>query len=98
MQVLDAAELCRNVHPDLAFKESAEQVFHRLSALIHELNADEQVYAKIKEIDILCSQGRLARVRTNIQWQSFHVSLSLFWQAARRRLGSMPSSGYLWPT
>ena len=49
-KVLDAAELCRNVHPDLSFKESAEQVFHRLSALIHDLNADEQVYAKVKEI------------------------------------------------
>ena len=56
--MLDAAELCRNVHPDLSFKESAEQVFHRLSALIHDLNADEKVYAKVKEIHTLCSQGR----------------------------------------
>ena len=58
--MLDAAELCRNVHPDLAFKESAEQVFHRLSALIHDLNADEQVYTKVKEIHTLCTQGRSA--------------------------------------
>jgi len=49
-KVLDVAEFCRNVHEDIEFKESAENVFHKLSHIINELNTDEDVYQKLKNI------------------------------------------------
>jgi Zn-dependent oligopeptidase len=44
------AEFCRNVHEDIEFKESAENVFHKLSHITNELNTDEDVYQKLKNI------------------------------------------------
>ena len=49
-KVVDAAELCRHVHQSTEYKSSAENVFRNLSGIINELNSDESVYAKLKDI------------------------------------------------
>lgn len=42
--VIDAAELCRNVHSDSAWRQSADQTFHYLSDYISQLNSDMRLY------------------------------------------------------
>jgi intermediate peptidase len=48
--VIDAAELCRNVHATSAFKESAEESFAKLSEFIVDLNSDVRLYNILSEI------------------------------------------------
>jgi len=42
--VIDAAELCRNVHTGGEWRDSAEEAFEILSSFIHKLNADTKLY------------------------------------------------------
>ena len=42
--IIDAAELCRNIHGDKGFRQAAEEAFSHLSAYIHELNTDPTLY------------------------------------------------------
>ena len=42
--VIDAAELCRNVHTGSEWRQSAEEAFEILSSFIHRLNADTNLY------------------------------------------------------
>lgn len=51
--VVDAAELCRNVHDDDKFRDAAEQAFSDLMSSIHTLNARISIYHIIN--DIYCS-------------------------------------------
>ena len=48
--VIDAAELCRNVHPVSDWRQSAEMAFEILSTFIHKLNADTNLYMILKMI------------------------------------------------
>lgn len=48
--VIDAAELCRNIHDDPEFISSAEEAFSTLSSYIHKLNADVTLHSRLKEI------------------------------------------------
>ncbi|GJP79423.1 hypothetical protein CLOP_g9654 [Closterium sp. NIES-67] len=43
-RVLDAAELCRNVHPNREFVEAANEAFVKLSTYVQALNSNQQLY------------------------------------------------------
>ncbi|CAI5513019.1 unnamed protein product, partial [Closterium sp. Naga37s-1] len=43
-RVLDAAELCRNVHPNREFVDAANEAFVKLSAYVQALNSNQQLY------------------------------------------------------
>ena len=49
-RVIDAAELCRNVHAQLAYRNAAEKAFHILSGYISQLNADVTLYTSVVSI------------------------------------------------
>eukprot|EP00761_Pharyngomonas_kirbyi_P001656 gb/GECH01001660.1/.p1 GENE.gb/GECH01001660.1/~~gb/GECH01001660.1/.p1 ORF type:complete len:710 (+),score=171.64 gb/GECH01001660.1/:1-2130(+) len=42
--VLDAAECCRNVHPDPNFSEAANDTYQQFGAYLHGLNGDQRLY------------------------------------------------------
>jgi Zn-dependent oligopeptidase len=46
-RVIDAAELCRNVHTNIEYRNAAEEVFSTLSAYISQLNADIVLYRMV---------------------------------------------------
>jgi mitochondrial intermediate peptidase len=46
-RVIDSAELCRNVHTSLEFRNEAEKVFSSLSSYIASLNADLVLYRTV---------------------------------------------------
>lgn len=48
--VIDAAELCRNVHSSRQWRSSAENAFSILSDYINELNADTQLYRAVTRV------------------------------------------------
>jgi mitochondrial intermediate peptidase len=48
--VIDAAELCRNVHSSLEYKHSAEKAFEKLSVYMHDLNADDSLNKRLQDI------------------------------------------------
>ncbi|GLE00291.1 hypothetical protein PINS_up009018 [Pythium insidiosum] len=48
--VIDAAELCRNVHPDDAYRDAASVCFTDLSDFIQNLNADVDLYAALRAV------------------------------------------------
>ncbi|KAH7482113.1 hypothetical protein KRP22_012345 [Phytophthora ramorum] len=48
--VIDAAELCRNVHPDENFRRAASECFTDLSDFIQNLNADVELYRALKTV------------------------------------------------
>ncbi|KAF4317303.1 hypothetical protein BBO99_00005333 [Phytophthora kernoviae] len=48
--VIDAAELCRNVHPDEQFRRAASECFTDLSDFIQNLNADVELYRTLKTV------------------------------------------------
>ncbi|CAI5514844.1 unnamed protein product, partial [Closterium sp. Naga37s-1] len=43
-RVLDAAELCRNVHPNREFVDAANEAFVKLSTYVQALNSNQQLY------------------------------------------------------
>ena len=46
-RVMDAAELCRNVHPDLAWRASSTDVYAFLAGYIQELNSNQSLYSSL---------------------------------------------------
>lgn len=42
--VFDPAELCRNVHPDVKYREAAEEVIRELAPFMHHLNTNRVLY------------------------------------------------------
>jgi Zn-dependent oligopeptidase len=42
--------LCRNIHSQKSYRETANEIFCETSLFINELNADVQIYQKFKEI------------------------------------------------
>ena len=48
--VIDAAELCRNVHTDKKFVDASIDAFNGLSSYIHYLNSDTTLYLKLRDI------------------------------------------------
>jgi Zn-dependent oligopeptidase len=48
--VIDAAELCRNVHFDIAYRAAAEEAFSTLSTYINRLNANMSIFQHLKSI------------------------------------------------
>ncbi|KAJ0409475.1 hypothetical protein P43SY_002365 [Pythium insidiosum] len=54
--VIDAAELCRNVHPDDKYREAASACFTDLSDFIQNLNADVDLYAALRALTEDASQ------------------------------------------
>lgn len=48
--VIDAAELCRNVHADKAYRLAAEDAFGTLSGYIHTLNANMKIFQHLRDI------------------------------------------------
>ncbi|KAE9212451.1 Mitochondrial intermediate peptidase [Phytophthora fragariae] len=48
--VIDAAELCRNVHPNENFRRAASECFTELSDFIQNLNADVELYRALKTV------------------------------------------------
>ncbi|CAH0478649.1 unnamed protein product [Peronospora belbahrii] len=48
--VIDAAELCRNVHPNEKFRLAASECFTDLSNFIQNLNADVELYRSLKMV------------------------------------------------
>lgn len=57
-RVLDAAELCRNVHPDQEFVHAANDAFVQLSEVIQHLNADHALY---EPLNVLYHENEDAR-------------------------------------
>ena len=49
--VIDAAELCRNVHPDDRYRAAAEDCFDKMAMYISELNTDVALYKKLLASD-----------------------------------------------
>lgn len=56
-KVLDAAELCRNVHPRPEFVEAANNAYLRVSTVIQHLNADTSIY---EPLNVLYDQHQIA--------------------------------------
>jgi intermediate peptidase len=50
--VIDAAELCRNVHPDRKYRDAAEECFDKMAMYISELNTDVALYEKLFASDM----------------------------------------------
>ncbi|ETV78392.1 hypothetical protein, variant 1 [Aphanomyces astaci] len=50
--VIDAAELCRNVHPDAQFRAAASNSFAQLSTLIQQLNTDTDMYQRLRDVTV----------------------------------------------
>lgn len=48
--VIDAAELCRNVHYDDGFRTAAEDAFSTLSVYINTLNSNMRIFNSLKDI------------------------------------------------
>ena len=48
--MIDPAELCRNIHSQKNYRDTAHTIFHQISLFINQLNSDVQIYQKIKEI------------------------------------------------
>ena len=49
-RVIDAAEVCRNVHPHALFRTSANQCFHALSEYISTLNTHVELYHQVRTL------------------------------------------------
>ncbi|KAI0566545.1 Peptidase M3 [Gracilaria domingensis] len=49
-EVLDVAELCRNVHPEPEFVEAANAAFLNVSSVIQHLNADKSLYDPLNKL------------------------------------------------
>lgn len=48
--VIDAAELCRNVHTNDSYISAASDAYSTLSSYIHILNGDTNLYGKLKSL------------------------------------------------
>jgi intermediate peptidase len=71
-RVMDAAELCRNVHPDAAWRSSSNAVYAHLASFIQRLNSTPELHAKLAAIlaedavaSTLCPEERI--VATQLQ-------------------------------
>lgn len=49
-RVMDAAELCRNVHPDPAWQHSSNAVYAHLASFIQRLNSTPELHAKLAAV------------------------------------------------
>lgn len=57
-QVLDAAELLRNVHQDRAYVSMAQSVCEELTRFVHGLNSNAELYRAVKRtLDVMNAQG-----------------------------------------
>eukprot|EP00850_Spirogloea_muscicola_P012956 SM000086S23008 [mRNA] locus=s86:76943:81851:+ [translate_table: standard] len=66
--VLDAAELCRNVHSDREYVEEADKAFMELSQYVQKLNTSKVLYnALISSISTLSPSSEAFRVATMLQ-------------------------------
>ena len=57
--VIDAAELCRHVHPEESYRNAAEECYANLSGYIQELNADTAIYKTVKRAHDACVDGKV---------------------------------------
>ncbi|DAZ94936.1 TPA: hypothetical protein N0F65_012653 [Lagenidium giganteum] len=48
--VIDAAELCRNVHPDESYRNAASECFTDLSDFIQNLNTEVELYQALRDV------------------------------------------------
>ena len=58
--VVDAAELCRNVHPDPAYVEAANDVIMELSSYMQTLNTNKDMY-KARKRRLSCESLAVAK-------------------------------------
>lgn len=58
--VIDAAELCRNVHSNPAYRSAAEDAFSDLSAYINSLNGNMSIFRHLKAIVTAAEGGSLS--------------------------------------
>lgn len=49
-RVMDVAELCRNVHPQIDFVHAAHDAYTRVSTVIQHLNADSSIYEPLRNL------------------------------------------------
>lgn len=82
--VIDAAELCRNVHPDATYRSAASACFTELSDFIQNLNADVDLYNALRAVSenraLMASfteeQQRMAvLLRKEFERDGIHLSL-----------------------
>ena len=57
--VIDAAELCRNVHHSAAHRDAANNCVLRISSLIHELNTDVALHQTLCRTDAFMRGGNI---------------------------------------
>ena len=58
--MIDAAELCRNVHPSSQYRQAAEDCFEQMSDYINQLNTDVRLY------DSLANMGAADEVMSKL--------------------------------
>ena len=59
--VIDAAELCRNTHSEIEWRNYAEKVFGMLSSYISELNSDDTLYKILVQVTTSSNYNELSQ-------------------------------------
>lgn len=81
-RVMDAAELCRNVHPDPAWRRSSNAVYAHLASFIQRLNSTPELHAKLVAVltddavvSTLCPEERIVgtQLREDMERNGVHL-------------------------
>ena len=81
-RVMDAAELCRNVHPDPAWQRSSNAVYAHLASFIQRLNSTPELHAKLVAVltedavaSTLCPEERIVatQLREDMERNGVHL-------------------------
>ena len=94
-RVMDAAELCRNVHPDPHWRNSSNAVYAHLAAFIQRLNSAPELHAKLSAVlaedavaSTLCPEERIVATQLQEDMERNGVHLP---PAERQRYGELQS-------
>ena len=92
-RVMDAAELCRNVHPDPHWRNSSNAVYAHLAAFIQRLNSAPELHAKLSAVlaedavaSTLCPEERIVATQLQEDMERNGVHLP---PAERQRYGEL---------
>mmetsp|Transcript_139217 Transcript_139217/g.388481 ORF Transcript_139217/g.388481 Transcript_139217/m.388481 type:complete len:742 (-) Transcript_139217:177-2402(-) len=80
-RIADAAELCRNVHPDARFVEAANQAVQAISAYMGEVNLDAGIYEGMRRAEAsrdfaslpLEARAVLHHMRVSMEHEGIHL-------------------------
>ena len=82
---LDVMECARNVHPDPAFAQAADEAHTKLAGHMAALNTDEQLYAKV--LTVLDDPRRVATLSS--EWRRFARSMAADFEHGGAHLSSV---------